>query len=608
MTFQEFGKNIAVMRYDEPNNLVDLFETSVKKYPTGKYIGEKNTEGIYLWNTYQEAGERAANLRGGLASLRILEKGDRVGIIADNRSEWAICAYATYGLECSWVPMYEKELFHTWKYIIRDSAIKILFVSTYAIFNEVRTLIEEIPTLKKIFVIESHDEHSMVALEVIGKDNPVASKKPAYNDTAILIYTSGTTGDPKGVLLSHGNITSNVQAGLSVFPEMDNTCRALSILPWAHSYAHTAELTTFTMVGAAIGITTVDTMGDDLVKVRPTHLICVPRLFNKIYAGIHSKMEDKGGIAKKLFYMAKDAAEVKRRTGKTGLKFKLLDKMVFGKIRKKLGGRLRESLTASARTDTEVANFFFDIGLPVYDCYGLTEASPAITMNCPSAHRLGSVGKPIEKVKIVIDQSVVEEGSEDGEILAFGPNVMQGYHNKPEQTDAIMVEDENGIRGIRTGDRGKLDEAGYLFITGRIKSEFKLLNGKYVHPENIEQSIKLIPWVANVMLYGDGKPYPICLIVPDMEMATGYANELDLTVSPEELIQQKDVQNLISKEIRAHLKGTFGGYEIPKKFLFITEGFTLENGMLTQTLKLKRRNVLKKYGTQIESLYNEDIQ
>jgi long-chain acyl-CoA synthetase len=206
-------------------------------------------------------------------------------MVASNRAEWAICAYATYGLECSWVPMYEKELFKTWKYIIRDSCIKILFVSTYAIYNEVKSLTEEIPTLKKIFVLESDAEHSMMALEAIGKGHPVKSKKPVHSDTAILIYTS-------------------------------DTCRALSILPWAHSYAHTAELTAFTMVGAAIGITNVDTMGDDLVEVRPTNLICVPRLFNKIYAGIHSKMEDKGGIAKKLFYMAKDAAEVKRRTGK----------------------------------------------------------------------------------------------------------------------------------------------------------------------------------------------------------------------------------------------------------------------------------------------------
>jgi len=283
MTFQEFGKNIAVMRYDEPSNLLDLLETSVKKYPTSKYIGEKNTEGIYKWNTYQEIAVRVDNLRGGLANLRVLEKGDRVGIIANNRTDWAICAYATYGLECSWVPMYEKELFQTWKYIIRDSCIKILFVSTYAIYNEVKSLTEDIPTLKKIFVIESDAEHSMRALEAIGKGHAVKSKKPVHSDTAILIYTSGTTGDPKGVLLSHGNITSNAQAGLSVFPEMNNTCRALSILPWAHSYAHTAELTAFTMAGASIGITNVDTMGDDLVKVRPTHLICVPRLFNKIY-------------------------------------------------------------------------------------------------------------------------------------------------------------------------------------------------------------------------------------------------------------------------------------------------------------------------------------
>ncbi|MHA1673427.1 MAG: AMP-binding protein, partial [Promethearchaeota archaeon] len=305
-----------------------------------------------------------------------------------------------------------------------------------------------------------------------------------------------------------------------------------------------------------------------------------------------------------LFYAAVAAAKKKRETGKSGLKLKLLDTLVFSKIREKLGGELQYSLTASAKNDTEIANFFFDIGMPVFDAYGMTETSPAISISCPSAYKIGSIGKPIEKVKVVIDSSVVEDGAKDGEIIAYGPNVMQGYLNKPEQTAAIMVEDENGVKGVRTGDRGWMDEEGFLYITGRIKTEFKLLNGKYVHPAEIEESIKLIPWVANAMIIGDGKAYNVALIVPDMDKAKRYAKEQDITVPLEELIQTPEVQKLISEEIRAHLKEDFGSYEIPKRFHFIAEDFTLENKMLTQTFKLKRRNVLEKYGKSIDALYD----
>ncbi|MHA1474953.1 MAG: AMP-binding protein, partial [Promethearchaeota archaeon] len=332
-----------------------------------------------------------------------------------------------------------------------------------------------------------------------------------------------------------------------------------------------------------------------LNKANPTHLFCVPRLWNKIYDGIHQKMEEAGGIKEKLFYMAKEAAKKKRETGKAGFKFKLLDKVVFGKVREKFGTRLDCSLTASAKTELEIANFFFDIGIPIYDAYGLTESSPAITINCPEFHKLGSVGKPIDKVKIAI--------SEEGEILAYGPNIMQGYLNKPDKTAMIMIEDENGIKGIRTGDKGRIDEDGFLFITGRIKSEYKLLNGKYVHPASIEEYIKLIPWVLNSLVYGDGKDYNVALIILDMEKAKKFAEMADLTLPAEKVIEMPEVQKLMGKEIKAHLKGEYGNYEIPREYHFITDDFTLDNGMLTQTFKLKRRNVLEKYGEKLEALY-----
>ncbi|MHA1561690.1 MAG: AMP-dependent synthetase/ligase [Promethearchaeota archaeon] len=483
MVYEEFGKNVAVMRYDDPNNWVKMLEESVKRFPDRPYIGEKDGNGVFQFITYKEFANRVDNLRAGLAKIGVV-KGDSVGIIAGNRKEWTLGAFATFGLIAHWVPMYEKELMDTWKYIVTDAKIKVLFVSNNEIYNKVKHFTNEISTLEKMYVIESDGDNSMASLEKIGEGSPIQSKEPHYNDIASIIYTSGTTGDPKGVLLSHGNITNNALGASTPFPTLNEKSVALSILPWAHSYAQTAELCLFTYLGASIAITDVEHMGEDLNKANPTHLFCVPRLWNKIYDGIHQKMEEAGGIKEKLFYMAKEAAKKKRETGKAGFKFKLLDKVVFGKVREKFGTRLECSLTASAKTELEIANFFFDIGIPIYDAYGLTESSPAITINCPEFHKLGSVGKPIDKVKIAI--------SEEGEILAYGPNIMQGYLNKPDKTAMIMIEDENGIKGIRTGDKGRIDEDGFLFITGRIKSEYKLLNGKYVHPASIEEYIHQI--------------------------------------------------------------------------------------------------------------------
>jgi len=594
--------------YRKPDNLVELFENAVELYPHNHLFGVKTPDGTALrWMTYKQVGDRVDNLRAGLASLGI-GKGDAVGIISNNRPEWAIAAFASYGREARFVPMYEAELTKIWEYITRDSAIKVLFVSTPAIYEKVKDFPKHITTLEKIILIEGSGQDSMEALELIGSEHPVVSVQPSPYDIAVLIYTSGTTGDPKGVLLSHGNLTQCARSGYHIFPELNSSARSLSILPWAHSYGQTAELYNWFQFGGSIGfMEKVTTLAKDMALVKPVFLIAVPRIFNKIYDGLWARMNAEGGIKKKLFVAAVETARKRRLLAEEGksdallnLKFALLDKLVFQKIRAGFGGCLKGALTASATMNPEIAHFFFDLGIPVYDCYGLTETSPACTMNCSAAYRLGSVGQPVERVKVVIDKSVVEEGADDGEIVIYGPNVMQGYHNKPEETKAVMTPDG----GFRTGDRGRIDADGFLYITGRIKEQYKLENGKYVFPAGIEEEIKLIPLVANAMIYGEGKPYNICLIYPDFDVLSRYATAHHLPTDPEQLINLKEVQDHITTEILAHLKNKYGGYEIPKKFVFLHHDFTLENGMLTQTMKIRRAVVTKTYQQEIEEQYS----
>jgi len=593
-------------RYDKPDNLVDLIEESVKAYGERPLFGTKNAQGEYEWMTYREVGERIDNLRGGLAKAGV-QKGDAVGIIANNRSEWAIAAFATYGLGARFIPMYENELEKIWKYIINDSGIKLLLVASPEIYEKVMAFKNETPALLKVFAIDAQGEDTMAELERSGKEKPTESIKPKPSDIAVLIYTSGTTGSPKGVLLSHGNFTSNVLAGKKLYPQLGREDRGLSILPWAHSFGQTGELYFFLHVGGSIGfIENVTTIAEDMANVKPTFLIAVPKIFNKIYTGLQSKMDETGGIAKMLFNMGVESAKRRRELALDGtscfltdLKFKLADAIVFSKIRERLGGRLKGTLSGSATMNVEISHFFHDIGVPVYDCYGLTETTPAVTMNCPEAHRPGSVGRALDQVRVVIDPLSSEEGREDGEIIVYGPNVMQGYQNNPEATREVMTEDG----GFRTGDRGRLDEDGYLYITGRIKEQYKLVNGKYVFPASLEEEIKLVPEVETAMVYGDGRDYNVALVVPDFEVLEKYAREHNLPGDPKALADDPGVQKMISGAIADALKGKFGGYEIPRKFIFMAETFSSENGMLTQTMKLKRRNVLERYMPDIESLY-----
>jgi long-chain acyl-CoA synthetase len=489
-----------------------------------------------------------------------------------------------------------------------------LLVASRAILEKVRHFKDDIASLEHIFVIDDEGADSMADLERRGAVDPIPSLKPAPDDIAALIYTSGTTGDPKGVLLTHGNFVSNARGGGNLYSFLDESAVSLSILPWAHSYGQTAELYNWFQHGGSIGfMESVETLADDLQAVRPTFLIAVPRLFNRIYDGIVAKVGEKGGFAQKLFDVGVAAGAKKRELAARGrfspvneLKLRAVDLVVFSQFRKRFGGRLKGSITASATMNLDISHFFWDIGIPVFDCYGLSETSPAITMNGPDAYRMGSVGRPIEHVEVRIDRTAVDddaaERSDDGEIQVRGPNVMVGYHNKPNATREAFIEDG----WFRTGDRGRVDEDGFLYITGRIKEQYKLQNGKYVFPASIEEDIRLLPYINNAMVVGEGRPYNVCLLVPELDILRKVAQQLQVRAGVERLIASPAVQEFISAEIRENLKGKYGGYEIPRKILIVDKDFTLENGMLTQTFKLKRRKVLERYGERLDALYEGD--
>jgi long-chain acyl-CoA synthetase len=593
--------------YTKPNNLVDLFENSLAKFASRNLFGVKNKEtNQYEWVTYGAVAERVNNLRGALKKLG-LSKGEKVGVIVSNSVEWFVCANATHGLGGVFVPMYEKELQKTWLYIIKDAAIKYLFVRDQRIYDIIKNFQKDLPDLKEIFILYGEGENSLAALEKMGKANPIPSYKPHWSETAFIIYTSGTTGDPKGVLLHHGNMTHNARECHATFDVGEEEI-GLGILPWAHSFGLTADLHAFILGGWQLGFAeSADKLLINFSEIKPTHMSAVPRVFNIIYDKIQQ------GVAadptKKQFFDAACAEAIKNRGLKEKTKeFQGYDALVFSQIRNIFGGRLKQVVTGGALMKPEIAMFFSDVGVPTYDGYGLSETTPVITNNSPTrGNKYGTVGKAFKDTKVVIDKSRVGEDSMDGEIVVYGAQVMQGYHNKPEATkDAMMPDTWNGFPGIRTGDRGWLDEDGYLHITGRFKDEYKLENGKYVHPESIENDIKLLRYVANVIIYGEGRLYNVALVVPDFEtLKTDSRTSAWAKGTPEETIANKECTDFISQQITEHLRKTFGGYEIPQKFLYIAEDFSVNNGMLTQTMKLVRRNVMKKYGEQLKALYND---
>jgi long-chain acyl-CoA synthetase len=349
-------------------------------------------------------------------------------------------------------------------------------------------------------------------------------------------------------------------------------------------------------MGASLAIAeSVDKILDNLTETKPTLLFSVPRIFNKLYAAVQKQISTKPGLVQSAVKSAL-ATRAKQRAGKDvslaeGLVLALTDKVVFSKVRARFGGELKYAFSGGAAISREVAEFIDSLGITVYEGYGLTETSPIATANWPNSRKIGSVGKPIPGVKVKI--------SEEGEIVVYGPNIMQGYHNRKEENDAVLLPDG----GFRTGDMGRVDEDGFVFITGRLKEQYKLENGKYVVPTPLEEQLKLSAFVLNVMVHGDNKPYNVGLVVANMSAVKEWARNNGVSeTDPEKLLADSKVRGLFKTELDKYGE-KFKGFEGIKDFALIHEDFTTENGLLTPSLKVKRRKVFEKYEALIESLY-----
>jgi len=587
--------------------LVDIFQHSTRTFSSRELFGEKKN-GQWTWMTYARFGQMVDDLRGGLSQLGVTT-GDKVAVISNNRHEWAVGAYATYTLGAAYVPMYEAQLDKEWEYILNDCGAKVVLAATDSIATKLAALKPNLPKLEHIirFTGTESERDTFAGLLKRGAETPSPISHPKPSDMAGLIYTSGTTGNPKGVMLSHANLARNVGAIHECFP-MQQEDRSLSFLPWAHSFGQVVELHGLYSMGASMGIAeAVEKIIDNLAEVQPTLLFSVPRIFNRIYDGLQKRLAGEKPVKRMLFMRGLEVARQRRALEDKGEKSMLVDvqhaffdKVVFSKVRARFGGRLKYAFSGGAAISREVAEFIDNLGITVYEGYGLTETSPIATANYPGNRRIGSVGKAIPGTRVEIDRSETGDPKQ-GEIVIHGHNVMMGYYNLPDENGKVFT----GDGGFRTGDMGFVDEAGYVWITGRIKEQYKLENGKYVVPVPIEQAISLSTFVTNCMLHGANKPFNVAIIVPDMDSLKKWATEKGLdTTSIPELLKRPEVQALYREQIHECTKDA-KGYEKPQRFLLISEDFSVANDMLTPSLKLKRRTVLSRYGEAVEELYRE---
>ncbi len=587
------------MHEDFPD-LVSMWERLTTRYAERPLFGEKKAAG-WVWQTYAEVGAQVDAFRAALSSLGV-GRGDRVALISNNRLEWAVVVHATLSLGAAYVPMYESQTKEDWNFILKDSAAKVVFGATREIVAELDKLKPGLPSLQHVsgFELPASEARSYAALLAAGQRGaPVPRVKPSAQEPAGYVYTSGTTGEPKGVVLTHQNFCANINALVDLFP-ISSDDRSLAFLPWAHAFGQTAEFYMLPALGCSVALNDeVPKLVANLPEVKPSVLIAVPRIFNRIYDGVNQQMRDKPKPIQKLFHAGIRAA-TRRSRGNTlsfgeSMALKLADKLIFKKVRQKFGGRLKLVVSGSAALSKEVAEFIDALGIEVYEGYGLTETAPVVSVNFPGNRKIGSVGKPLANVKVVIDTKVTGD-PKNGEIVVYGDNVMQGYYQRPEEDEKIFTSD----RGLRTGDMGFLDEDGYLFITGRIKEQYKLETGKYVVPSPLEEELKLSPYIVNIMLYGANKPHNVALVVLDLANLTKWAEREGVTLG--DPVKNERVRELIKGELEKHSKD-FRSYERPKGFTLITADFTTENGMLTPKMSVRRNKVLENYQAELDKLY-----
>ncbi len=595
---------------DEPTNLVEAFEHFARVHNRPDVINYKR-DGRWLPMSSDEVLRRARSIASGLYSLGV-RRGDRVAILSESRPEWTLTDAGCMFAAAIDVPIYPTLTPPQVRYILKDSGARVLVLANEEKFSQIEEVLGECPSLEHLIIFDQAkgDASAISLAELEERGAKLQAQQPEVvsriineiesEDLATIIYTSGTTGEPKGVMLTHANLVSNLvdSSGHLQFGKTDS---ALSVLPLSHVLERMA-MYMYLYHGMAIYFgESLEAIGNNLREVRPTIFVGVPRIFEKILERVKEKTAEKGRFNLEILNWAVNvgkefaalAISNQKIPAMLALKHKLADKLIFSKMRAALGGRIRLLVSGGAALPEDLALIYIGAGLPIVQGYGLTETSPVITAGIVEQNRVGTVGKPIGNVEVRI--------APDGEIETRGPNVMRGYYNKPEETRAVFTDDG----WFKTGDIGTLDEDGFLRITDRKKELFKTSGGKYIAPQPLEQLIKSSRFVNQVVLIGNGRKFPAALIVPDWERVESYAQLKGIkTSSRGELCKHPRIIDLFERQV-AGLMPDLAQYEKVKKVALLENELTIEGGEMTPTLKVKRRVVDEKYREVIDNLYAE---
>ena len=585
----------------EITRLFDFPYYQLKKYNLEKSLITKYN-GEWVATSTQEYLDKANAISRALLKMGI-QKNDKIAVISStNRTEWNIMDIGILQVGAQNVPVYPTISAEDYQYVLNHSESIYCFVSDVEVLEKVKK-VKDKTKIKEVYSFNHIDgcKHYSELLE-LGKetDNQKEVQDCMDNvqpsDLATIIYTSGTTGKPKGVMLSHSNITSNALGGAKRLPLMsgeDN--RVLSFLPICHIFERVL-IYIYQYAGSSVYFAEgIDKIGDNAKEIKPNLMSVVPRLLEKVFDKIMAKAEELSGIKKALFYWAVDLGEKWEPYGKNGwwyeFKLKIANKLIFSKWRAALGGELHTMVSGSAALQLRLSKVFSAAKMQVMQGYGLTETSPVVSveMYANNHYRLGSVGKVIDQVEVKI--------ADDGEILVKGPNVMLGYYKDPEKTESVMTGDY-----FHTGDKGELDADGFLKITGRKKEMFKTSGGKYVIPTLLENELKQSRFIEQVMVVGEGEKMPAALIQPNFEFIQDWIQRKQKNIgsSMSEIAASEEVCKRIQKEVDKY-NAHFGKWEQIKVFKLTAEVWTTDSGHLTPTMKMKRNIILEKY----KNLYND---